>query len=150
VGRISKPHGLSGEVIVELYADPRDRLEPGSAFSTRRGELSVVSSRPHQGRFIVRFEGCDDRNGADALRGIELLGAPVDDPGTLWVHELVGSEVVTTAGQSVGTVTAVEANPASDLLVLDGGALIPLRFVVAHDPGRQVIVDVPEGLIDPE
>ena len=44
-----------------------------------------------------------------------------------------------------GTVTAVEANPASDLLVVDGSHLVPVRFVVSHSPGR-VVVDVPEGI----
>ncbi len=48
----------------------------------------------------------------------------------------------------LGTVESVEANPASDLLVLDGGALIPLRFVVEHEPGVRVTVEVPDGLLD--
>ena len=48
----------------------------------------------------------------------------------------------------LGTVVSVEANPASDLLVLDGGALIPLRFVVGNEPGVRVTVDVPDGLLD--
>ncbi len=43
---------------------------------------------------------------------------------------------------------SVEANPASDLLVLDGGGLIPLRFVVGSSPGERVTVDVPDGLLD--
>ena len=63
------------------------------------------------------------------------------------MHELVGAEVVDTAGVSRGTVVAVEANPASDLLVLEGGGLVPLRFVVSRRPGR-VVVDVPAGLLD--
>jgi 16S rRNA processing protein RimM len=51
-------------------------------------------------------------------------------------------------GEALGTVTGVEANPASDLLVLDGGALIPLRFVVSSEPGQLVVVDVPDGLLE--
>ena len=53
-----------------------------------------------------------------------------------------------TAGTRLGTVVSVEANPASDLLVLDGGALIPLRFVVGSVPGRRVTVELPDGLLD--
>jgi hypothetical protein len=48
----------------------------------------------------------------------------------------------------LGTVEGVEANPASDLLVLDGGVLIPLRFVVASEPGVRITVEVPDGLLD--
>ncbi len=66
---------------------------------------------------------------------------------SLWVHELVGVLVVDTGGSELGTVTAVEANPAHDLLVLDGGALVPVTFIVERSEGR-VIVDVPDGLLD--
>ncbi len=53
-----------------------------------------------------------------------------------------------TAGTELGTVVSVEANPASDLLVLDGGGLIPLRFVVESVPGTRITVDLPDGLLD--
>jgi 16S rRNA processing protein RimM len=55
--------------------------------------------------------------------------------------------VVDQTGEDRGTVVAVEANPASDLLVLDSGALVPLRFVVTEGPGS-LTVDVPAGLFD--
>ncbi len=66
----------------------------------------------------------------------------------MWVHQLIGSPVEDTEGNTLGTVESVEANPASDLLVLSGGALIPLRFVVAAQPGAPVVVDIPDGLLD--
>ena len=66
----------------------------------------------------------------------------------LWVHELVGAEVVAADGRVLGTVAAVEANPASDLLVLEGGGLIPLRFVTGHRARVRVTVDIPDGLLD--
>jgi len=68
--------------------------------------------------------------------------------GVIFVHELLGAEVVDTAGAVLGVVEAVEANPASDLLVLDGGRLVPLRFVVEHTSGARIIVDIPDGLFD--
>jgi 16S rRNA processing protein RimM len=148
VGRIAKPHGLVGEVVVDLWTDQTDRLDPGSVLNSDAGELQVLSSRPHQGRYLVCFEGVVDRSGADALRGTVLRAPPVDAPGTLWVHELVGAEVVAADGRVLGTVDAVEPNPASDLLVLTGGGLIPLRFVIDHQVGVRVTVDVPEGLLD--
>jgi len=63
------------------------------------------------------------------------------------VHDLVGSRVVEPDGTDRGVVTAVEANPASALLVLDDGHLVPLRFVTSREAGR-VTVDVPAGLFD--
>ena len=70
-------------------------------------------------------------------------------PDALWVHELVGSTVRDAAGTVIGVVASVEANPASDLMVLESGGLIPVRFITAHDPAaRTVDVDIPEGLLD--
>ena len=67
--------------------------------------------------------------------------------GELWVHELIGSEVRDRTGTPVGHVVSVEANPAHDLLVLDGGALIPIVFVTEHTAGR-ITVDPPAGLLE--
>ena len=147
VGRVVKPHGLRGEVVVELVTNRPERLATGSVLSSPAGDLEVVRSSPHQGRWIVAFAGCEDRDAAEGLRGTVLSARPLDDPDALWVHELVGAEVVTADGRGHGKVVAVEANPASDLLVLDGGALVPLRFVVSHRPGH-VLVEAPEGLLD--
>ena len=144
VGRVVKPHGLKGEVVVELTTTRTDRLAVGTRFE----DLEIVRSQPFQHRWIVAFDGVTTREGADALRGRVLRAEPIDDdPDALWVHELIGASVVDTDGAALGTVTAVEANPASDLLVLDGGGLVPLRFVVEHGDGR-VVVDPPAGLLD--
>jgi 16S rRNA processing protein RimM len=109
-----------------------------------------VSSKPlTRGRYLVSFEGVCDRAAAERLRGASLSAPPIDVPGTLWVHELVGAAVRDAAGRALGTVRAVEANPASDLLVLDSGGLIPVRFVTSHDPDAGAVeVDVPEGLLE--
>lgn len=134
-------------MIVRLTTDRTERLDPGSVLDSERGPMAVVSSRPHKRDWIVAFEGIPDRTTAEELPGLKLLAEPLDDPDVLWVHELVGTTVVDTDGTELGTVTAVEANPASDLLVLGGGALVPLRFVVERGDGR-VVVAVPEGLLD--
>ena len=148
VGRIIKPHGIRGEVIVDLITNRQERLAPGSALATPSGCLEVERSSPHQGRWIVAFVGVTDRNQADAMRGTPLSAEPLDDQeGTLWVHELIGAEVVDVSGRAHGRVEAVEANPASDLLVLEDGRLVPLTFVVESSAGR-VVVDVPAGLLE--
>jgi 16S rRNA processing protein RimM len=150
VGRIDKPHGMRGEVIVRLVTNRDERLAPGAELATAAGPLRVVSATPHQGRWIVAFHGVRDRAGADALRGTVLLAPPLDDPDELWVHELIGSEVADVHGTVHGRVVEVHANPASDLLLLDTGALVPVRFVQTVDPGVRVVVDAPAGLFDPQ
>ncbi|MGH8996835.1 MAG: ribosome maturation factor RimM [Acidimicrobiales bacterium] len=147
VGRIGRAHGLLGEVRVDLWSEP-SRLEPGSVLSSDRGPLTVAAARPHGAAYLVHFEAVADRTSAESLRGVVLRARPLARPGTLWVHELIGATVTSTDGRSLGVVVAVEANPASDLLVLEGGGLVPLRFVVGHEAGGQVVVDIPEGLLD--
>ncbi len=98
----------------------------------------------------MQFDGIEGRTAAESLRGTELEAEPLDVPGKLWVHELVGATVRDAAGTELGRVAAVEANPASDLLVLEGGGLIPLRFVTESDiAAGTLMVDIPEGLLDP-
>ncbi|MHB1599922.1 MAG: ribosome maturation factor RimM, partial [Acidimicrobiales bacterium] len=110
-------------------------------------ELEVVEARPHQGRHIVVFEGVSSIDAAEPLRDVLLSAPPLDDPDALFVHELIGRAVVDAGGVLRGTVTAVEANPASDLLVLDERHYVPLRFVVRADADG-IVVDVPDGLFD--
>ena len=148
VARIVKPHGIRGEVIVALLTDRTERVDVGTVLTDAAGgTYEVVTSRPHQGRWIVHFAGVADRTAADALRGTTLKAPPLDDPDALWVHELVGAELVDVHGTSHGTIDAVQENPAADLLVLTDGRLVPINFVVTHEPGR-VVVDVPSGLLD--
>ncbi len=149
VGRIVKPHGLRGEVVVSLTTNRTERVGPGSELRAESGRrLKVAASTPHRGRFIVSLEGVDTLEDAETLRDTLLHASPMEDPDVLWVHDLIGARVRDTSGRELGSVTAVQANPASDLLVLSGGALIPLRFVVATMPGSEVTVELPDGLLD--
>jgi len=149
VGRIVKPHGLRGDVVVSLTTNRDERVAAGSVLGTADGrQLVVERSAPLRGRHIVTFASVRGIEGAEELRGTELFAEPLCDPDALWVHDLIGSTVVDSAGQVLGTVDAVEANPASDLLVLSGGGLIPLRFVNGSEPGVRVTVEIPDGLLD--
>jgi 16S rRNA processing protein RimM len=136
--------------VVQLWTDLTERLDPGSVLTGPRGPLTVEWAKPFGDRWIVQFEGIGDRTEAERLRGMELAAEAVEVPGKLWVHELVGATVRDVAGTTLGTVSAVEANPASDLLVLQSGGLIPLRFVTGRDDATgTLVVDIPEGLLDP-
>ncbi|MCY3787027.1 MAG: ribosome maturation factor RimM [bacterium] len=151
VGRVDRPHGVAGEVVVSLVTNRTERLQPGAELQIAGAARRVRRSRPFGNRWIVAFEGCADRDAAEQLRSAALLAAPLEDPAELWVHELIGAEVVCTEGSTRGKVLAVQANPASDLLALDSGALVPLTFVVSVEAGdgpSRVVVDAPEGLFD--
>jgi len=149
VGRIVKPHGLRGDVIVSLTTNRDERVAVGSVLTAGDGRtFEVVRSSPHRGRHIVTFAGVDGIDAAEGLRDTPLLAPPLEDPDALWVHDLIGSLVEDVDGVVLGRVTGVEANPASDLLVLDGGGLVPLRFVTASEPGVRIVVDIPDGLLD--
>ena len=131
-----------------LVSNRPERLAPGSELHSEAGTLRVAAARPHNQRHLVVFEGIDDRGKAEALRGLVLRAEPIDDPDETWVHELIGARVVDQSGVDRGPVASVVASPAGDLLELAGGALVPLRFVVASVRCERIDVDVPEGLFE--
>ena len=147
IGRVAKVHGLRGELSVSLTSNVDDRLAAGAVVETDGGPLTVEHARPHQNRWIVKFSGIDTREAAEQLGRPVLYGTPAADEDALWIHELIGSEVVDVAGIERGVVIEVHDNPASNLLLLSTGALVPLTFVKSSTAGV-VTVDVPDGLFD--
>jgi 16S rRNA processing protein RimM len=149
VGRIGKPHGVRGDLFLSLTSDLVQRREVGAQLiifdSSGQRTLTITSSRPQQDRWVVHFEGIDDRNAAEKLTNKFLYAAPIDGAEGLWVHQLIGSEVEDTSGVSWGMCTGVLNNPAHDLLELESGVLIPMPFVLSCDDGITVI-DPPAGL----
>ncbi len=163
VGRIVKPHGLSGEVVVEVHTDRLERFDPGARLHSKDRTFVVVANRPHQGRLLVRFEGVADRTVAERLRGIRLEADRPEpaDAETYDYDELVGMQVLADDGRELGTVRDVVQLPAAaayDLLEVeraDGSRwLLPAAadYVEARedDQGRGVlvVVDPPEGLVE--
>ncbi len=168
VGRVGRPHGLHGEVTVEVRTDdPDQRFIAGSSLATvpaERGPLTVAGSRWHSGRLLVRFAGCEDRNAAEDLRDTILAIdsdelEPLADPEDFYDHNLIGLRVVTAAGEPVGAVSDV-LHHGQDLLVIEGtgsrsGSEILVPFVAAIVPevdvaARRLVIDPPPGLLDPD
>ena len=145
IGTIGKAHGLKGDVMVSLTSNRLERLEEGSILYANSKSLKVKKSRPQKKRFIVQFEGISSREAAEELNGQKLTAEPLSDPEALWVHDLIGSEVIDQDGHSRGKVAALESNPASDLLVLESDDLVPIRFIVSIEEAV-IRVDVPSGL----
>ena len=148
IGHIRRAHGLRGEVFVQLITDNPARVAPGAHLRTVDRELTVESARvASNGRHVVKFAEIADRTAAERFANVALFAPPIDDPDALWVHELIGSEVREVDGTSRGHCVSVIANPASDILELESGALVPTVFVVSNQDGV-ITVDVPDGLFD--
>ena len=170
VGRIGKPHGIRGEVTLDVRTDePERRFAPGTTLRAqapagvdrRPTSLTVARARWHQSTLLVTFEELADRNAAEAARGTVLHAtiardAVPEDPEEFYDHQLVGLDVVDLDGSPLGTVKALVHGSAQDLLTVrtpDGrDALVP--FVTALvpevdlDAGRIVVADRP-GLVSP-
>ena len=148
IARLPSPHGVRGDVNVVLTSNRTERVDSGSVLSTPGGPMTVVSSRPHKNGFIVKFEGVNFRDQSEALRNTVLSAEPIDDPDELWIHELFGAMVIDQGDKPRGRVARVLENPASDILELDTGHLVPVQFIVSYEPGVEIRVDVPNGLFD--
>jgi 16S rRNA processing protein RimM len=156
VGRIARAHGVHGEVAVQPLSEVEARFLPGSVLRLEEGRtLTVERARRHQHRVLVKFEEVPDRTAAEALRGQILLvpaaqTPPLEEADRFWVHQVVGLEVMTEAGRSLGRVREVLTNPANDVWVTEGGTLVPaVREVVLEvdlEGGRVTIRELP-GLV---
>ncbi|MGB3733477.1 MAG: hypothetical protein WA964_00875 [Ilumatobacter sp.] len=148
IGHLRRPHGLKGDIFVQLTTDRRERVTEGAQFHARDGLITVTSSRVlGNGRIIAQFDAFDDRTQAERWINVELFAAPIDDPDALWVHEMISKQVVDQNGVDRGTCVTILANPAAEILELDSGALVPTNFVTSID-GDTIHVDVPDGLFE--
>ncbi len=129
VGRVGRPHGIRGDVAVDVRTDdPGQRFASGCVLATQPealGPLTVINARSHAGGLIVSFSGVTDRDGAEQLRGtwlvIDSADVPApDDPDEFHDYQLIGLDVVTAAGTHVGTVADVRHH-GQDLLVIRPG-----------------------------
>lgn len=171
-GRVVKSHGIRGEVVVEVRTDePDGRFAVGSVIRGRKprdttGEVdyTVEAAREHSGRLLLRLKGIDSRDAADALRGTlfmvesdDLVSS--DDPDEFYDHELEGLTVQLADGTVVGTVREVLHSAAGELLSIrpaDGSrseVLVPFVAAIVTSVSLAdgtVVIDPPEGLLDPE
>jgi 16S rRNA processing protein RimM len=160
VGRVTRPHGLRGEVVVEPESDVAGRFERGSTMrlgpSGRRVE--VVDSRPFGDRLLVRFAGLEDRTAVEGLRGLELTVERTEVPrapaGTFYHFELLDCVCHDGTLGELGTVRALHEDGGGILLEVERGdrrLLIPFvdAFIVRIDvTGRRIDLDLPPGLVD--
>ena len=163
VGRVARAHGNKGQVIVNPDTDfPADRFVAGKTLiveqAGRTVERRIASVRFQQGRPILALDGVETMNDAEALAGAELKVAretlPPLPERTYYRHDLVGCEVRTPDGQSIGRVTGVEGPLERSLLAIarkGGEVLVPMvdGICVSVDPvGKTIVIDPPEGLLE--
>ena len=131
VGRIVRPHGNRGQVMVAPDTDfAETRFAPGSTVWYQRAgqttSIVVTDCRMHDGRPIIGLTDVASINDAELFRGCELRvpeeALPQLAPGQFWHHQLVGCHVVTAAGQHVGDVVRID-DGATALLVVLGAVL---------------------------
>ena len=163
VARIGKPHGIRGEVTVQVLTDaPGERFVRGAVFDVdpaSHGEVTVRSVRWNKDILVLGFDEVPDRNRAEEMRGAmlyvdteELEGEDEGEEGW-YEHELVGLEV-RVDGRPVGTVSALQVMPAQDLLVVDtpsGEVLVPFVEEIVPEvdvEGGFVVVVPPAGLFE--
>jgi 16S rRNA processing protein RimM len=163
VGRIVRPHGHRGQVVVASETDfGAERFGVGATVFAMRAEaiapLRVIASRAHDGRWVVGFDSIQTMNDAEAFRDVELR-IPADavkalEGGRYYVHELVGCRVETIDGRVIGNVGRVQLDTGTPLLVVEsrrGEVLVPLAETICRRidvVGRVVVIEPPEGLIE--
>jgi 16S rRNA processing protein RimM len=166
VGRVLRPHGVRGELSVEVLSDAPERFAPGAELGAGDPDgpeppapVTVRAARLHQGRLLLTLEGVEDRDAADRLRGawlsIPVAAARPLEPDEFWPHQLVGLPVVDHQGRRRGRVADVLPGAAHDLLAveLEGGAsaLVPAvaALVTVEMEAGRVLVEAVPGLLDP-
>lgn len=161
VGRIARPHGLRGEVLIQSETDyPDERFAEGSTLYALRGgtvtTLVVDRARVHAGRPLIGFEGLDSIEdvepfGRGELRVPESALVPLPEGEYYW-FQFVGAPVQTEAGDALGQVTRVEPNGGTGVLVVEGGAAeIQIPLTAALCPVLRpdlIVVRPPEGLLE--
>ena len=163
VGRIAKPHGLRGQVVVTPETDfVAERFRSGATVWTRLAgreeELTIVSARMQNGRPVIGFEGWSSIEAVERLAGLELRIPEASlrplGPGRYYEYQLVGCTVETTGGGAIGAIVRVESGPGGSCLVVlgpRGEILVPLAADICVEVdlrGKRVRLEPPEGLLE--
>jgi 16S rRNA processing protein RimM len=160
IGQILRPWGVRGEVKVALHTDFPERFQQLELvyLGPEARPVPVLASRMHQGQALLRLEGYDTPEAAEALRNLwiqvpqdQLMPLPEDEH---YVFEMIGVHVVTTDGRDLGEIAEVLITSANDVLVIrsaTGEILIPyIDDVVAEEdlPARRIVIRPLPGLLD--
>lgn len=164
LGRVLGAWGLRGAVKVQSFTDPPALVSPGRSVILRGGggesELRVETIRPLRHLFVATFQGIENREAAEAVRGYEICvpraSAPRLPETSYYHYDILGLTVRTEAGEELGEIVDIWPSHAHDLYVVRRGGgewLLPAvrAFILRVDLTRRVMVVRPiEGLVDAE
>ena len=162
VGALRRPHGVRGEMVMEVLTDFPERLKAGVVLfiGPARRQMTIGGVRPHNEGVLIKFEGVDSPEEAGRLRNQPVYVTAADRPalpeGQFYEHQLIGFSVVDEAtGQSIGTLSEIMHTGANDIYVVTGPdgseVLLPViaSVVLKLDAGQRVItVHLLPGLVD--
>lgn len=163
MGEVLKPHGLGGEVAIAVHSEHPERFKAGATLMvgrdvTQANQMRILESRSNRDRMLVRFEGIDDRDGAESLRGslifVEATALADLEEDSFWEHEIVGAIVMDRTGKLLGTLMRVLPRLEQDLWEVSSGeamVLVPAAkdIVVSVDvKEKKIVIDPPLGLFD--
>ena len=155
VGRVVKPHGLDGELVIEAADPSSSQFEPGTALWLSGRWRTVSKSRQAGARWVIGLEGVADRDAAEALRGEELAveaeTLPKLERDRYYVHDLVGCGVEDAEGRYLGVVVGIAPGPHDRLEVESGEGRMQVPMVQAwlrevDLDKRRIVIDPPAGL----
>ena len=161
IGKLHKPRGIQGEVFCQPLTDFVERFEDLKSVTAifpggRREVLSVVHARLYGTRLAIKFKGVNTPEAAKLYRGVHLV-VPKDETFDLpddnfYVYEIVGMEVETEDGETVGLVKDVLSIPGNDIYVVDRNGeevLLPAvkELMTVDRDARKIVVASLEGLV---
>jgi len=125
VGQVRAPHGVRGEVRVQILTDFPERFRQGAeiCIGPEHRRYTIQKARFHEGDVLIKFVGLDDRNAVEPFRGAEI-SVPVEQAmplpaDTFYVHQIVGLDVWTDEGERLGPIVEVISLPANDVYVVE-------------------------------
>lgn len=158
IGRVLRPHGVRGEIRVEIHTDHPERFEVYKSLyiGTEHRPYTLAGHRFHQGKVLLKLDGVDDRNAAETLRAQWVCIATEDavplEEGEVYLHQMISLRVVTIDGEDLGVVSEIIETGANLVYAVrgkEGEILIPdiPEVIEAVDvEGGQVTVRLMEGL----
>jgi 16S rRNA processing protein RimM len=163
VGKLRHAHGVHGEILMEVFTDFPDRLQPGAILylGSEVDQLRLIKCRPHREGLLMTFQGYSTPEQVGQLRNQFLFVKAADRPpladGEYYHHQLINLNVVTDAGASIGVVTEILETGASDVLVIrpetGSDILIPMAdaFIRNIDlTKREITVHIIPGMLGEE
>jgi 16S rRNA processing protein RimM len=124
VGKLRRPHGLHGEILMELLTDFPERLTDGMLLyvGAEYRPLRMLHTRRHRELLIVTFEGYETPEGVGELRNQFVFVPTADIPslpeGEYYHHQMLGLQVVSESGVSLGKLEEILETGANDVYVI--------------------------------